>query len=131
MTTVMTALPLTTGMVFTTATEWSNRGTLAALDVPGRLLAGFYHSAMTRTAGFNGLNIAQRHPGTLLGSDVLMVIGGGSAGTAGRIKVTTFAVLLFAILAEVRGDPDVEVSDRRIDHRVRRSAWRCCRWPPS
>ncbi len=51
-----------------------------------------------------------------------MFIGGGSAGTAGGIKVTTFALLLFAIIAEVRGDPDVEVSDRRIDHRVWRQA---------
>ncbi len=122
MTTVMTALLLSTGMVFITANEWSNRGTLAELGVRDRLMAGFFHSAMTRTAGFNSLDIGQLRPGTLLGSDVLMFIGGGSAGTAGGIKVTTFALLLFAIIAEVRGDPDVEVSDRRIDHRVWRQA---------
>lgn len=92
------------------------------LDVPGRLLAGSFHSVMTRTAGFNSLDMAHLRPGTLLGSDVLMFIGGGSAGTAGGIKVTTFALLLFAIIAEVRGDPDVEVADRRVDHRVWRQA---------
>ena len=43
-----------------------------------------------------------------------MFIGGGSAGTAGGIKVTTFAVLFFVIFAEVRGDTRVNVFDRRI-----------------
>ena len=36
-------------------------------------------------------------------TDVLMFIGGGSAGTAGGIKVTTFILLVFVICAEVRG----------------------------
>ena len=51
-----------------------------------------------------------------------MFIGGGSAGTAGGIKVTTFALLFFVIWAEVRGDPDLDVFGRRIDHRVQRQA---------
>jgi trk system potassium uptake protein len=60
--------------------------------------------------------------GTWLGMDVLMFIGGGSAGTAGGIKVTTFALLFFVIYAEVRGDPAVSVFDRRVDARVQRQA---------
>lgn len=59
---------------------------------------------------------------TLLVTDVLMFIGGGSGGTAGGIKVTTFAVLLFVILAEVRGEKSVTIFDRRIDTRVQRQA---------
>ena len=43
-----------------------------------------------------------------------MFVGGGSASTAGGIKVTTFAVLLLAILAEARGDQDIEAFGRRI-----------------
>ncbi len=62
MTTVMTALLLFTGMVFTTVNEWTNRGTLARLGVRNRLLAGFFHSAMTRTAGFNNLDIPSCDP---------------------------------------------------------------------
>ncbi len=52
---------------------------------------------------------------SLLVTDVLMFIGGGSGGTAGGIKVTTFAVLLFVIAAEVRGEKSVTIFDRRID----------------
>ena len=43
-----------------------------------------------------------------------MFIGGGSAGTAGGIKVGTFAVLLLVIVAELRGDPDANLYDRRL-----------------
>nr|WP_252893265.1 potassium transporter TrkG [Mobiluncus curtisii] len=43
-----------------------------------------------------------------------MFIGGGSASTAGGIKVTTFAVMVLAIVAEVRGNRDIEAFGRRI-----------------
>jgi trk system potassium uptake protein len=118
----MTVLLLASGTVFITAAEWSNSRTLGALNAPDRLLAGFFASVQTRTAGFNSLDIAQLKPGTLLGSDVMMFIGGGSAGTAGGIKVTTFALLLFAIYAEVRGEPQIAAFDRRVDNRVLRQA---------
>ena len=45
---------------------------------------------------------------TWLLQDILMFIGGGSASTAGGIKVTTLAVLVLAIVAEARGDSDIE-----------------------
>ena len=57
---------------------------------------------------------ARRDPSTLLITDVLMFIGGGSAGTAGGIKVTTFALLAFVMLAEIRGEPTVHVLGRRL-----------------
>ena len=43
-----------------------------------------------------------------------MMIGGGSASTAGGVKVTTFAVLVLAVIAEARGDRDIETFGRRI-----------------
>src|SRR5690606_10044008 len=45
---------------------------------------------------------------------MLMFVGGGSASTAGGIKVTTLAVLFLAALAEARGHQDVRVFRRRI-----------------
>ena len=77
---------------------------------------------MPRTAGFNSIDYAQADPATLLVTDVLMFIGGGSGGTAGGIKVTTFILLLFVIRAEVRGERSVVIFDRRIDTRVQRQA---------
>ena len=71
-----------------------NPRTLGQLQPSDRLLSGFFNATMLRTAGFNGFDPGQLNSGTLLGSDVLMFIGGGSAGTAGGIKVTTFVLLL-------------------------------------
>ena len=86
------------------------------------MLAGFFQAVMPRTAGFNSLDYGQMHEGTLLGTEILMFIGGGSASTAGGIKVTTFMLLFFVIWAEVRGERDVEAFGRRIEPRAIRQA---------
>ena len=122
MTLATTGALLVGGAAFVTASEWSNPGTLGALSPPGRLLAGFFHAVMPRTAGFAALDYGEMTDGTLLGTTVLMFIGGGSAGTAGGIKVTTFMLLLFVIVAEVRGRRRVNAFDRQIDDRVTRQA---------
>lgn len=110
------------GTAFVTASEWTNPGTLAPFDTPQRLLVGFFQAVMPRTAGFNSVDYGQMREGTLLGTDALMFIGGGSAGTAGGIKVTTFVLLLFVIVAEVRGEKHVNAADRRIGERLQRQA---------
>ena len=122
LTLLATAALLVLGTVFITASEWNNPATLGALDTPGRLLAGFFQAVMPRTAGFNSLDYGQMEDGTLIGTMILMFIGGGSAGTAGGIKVTTFVILFFVIYAEVRGETNVDAFDRRIDDRVVRQA---------
>jgi Trk-type K+ transport system membrane component len=55
-------------------------------------------------------------------SNILMFIGGGSAGTAGGIKVTTFLVLGFAIWNEVRGREHVTIAHRSISSSSQRQA---------
>jgi Trk-type K+ transport system membrane component len=62
------------------------------------------------------------HETSLLVTDGLMFIGGGSGGTAGGIKVTTFMLLLFAIRAEVRGEPTVDAFGRQVPAAVLRQA---------
>lgn len=117
-----TIVLLVLGTVFTAFSEWSNPGTLGQLDIAEKLEASFFHSAMTRTAGFNSLDVGSMREGTWLGTIALMFIGGGSAGTAGGIKVTTFSVLFFVVLAEVRGDRDSNAFRRRIEPGAQRQA---------
>ncbi|MFF2823655.1 potassium transporter TrkG [Arthrobacter koreensis] len=64
-------------------------------------------SVQTRTAGFSSVEVGQMEPLSWLGMDVLMFIGAAPAGTGGGIKVTTFAVLVYAVAAEVRGNEQV------------------------
>lgn len=122
MTVWATIVLLLAGTVLVTAGEWDNPRTLGALDAPGRLLAGFFHSVMPRTAGFNAIDYGQVEDSTLLVTCLLMFIGGGSAGTAGGIKVTTFLLLFWVIWAEVRGERDVTAHGRRIAERTIRQA---------
>ncbi|MCV2394780.1 TrkH family potassium uptake protein [Actinotalea sp. M2MS4P-6] len=121
-TVLMTAILVPLGTVFMLTAEWSNPATLGGLSVPGRVLASFVQGVMPRTAGFSVLDPAALREGTWLGTDVLMFIGGGSASTAGGIKMTTFAVLAVVIWSELRGDPDVTFFDRRISAAAQRQA---------
>ncbi|MCO8127129.1 TrkH family potassium uptake protein [Acidimicrobiia bacterium EGI L10123] len=102
--------------------EWTNPDTLGQLSAWDSTINAFFHSVTPRTAGFNSVDIASlREPSRLL-TEVLMFIGGGSASTAGGIKVTTFAVLGWVMWAEARGDPDVVVFERRIPQTAQRQA---------
>ena len=102
-----TLILLPAGTVFIALCEWNNPQTLGALSGPERFLAAFFMSVQTRTAGFSSLDVSQMDPLSWLGMDVLMFVGAAPAGTGGGIKVTTFAVLFFAVVAEARGNPEV------------------------
>jgi potassium uptake TrkH family protein len=119
---VGTLVLLIGGAIVLTALEWSNPATLGSLDPPGRVLAGFTASVMPRTAGFNSIDVSQMHPVSWLITDILMFIGGGPAGTAGGLKITTFAVLFFIIVAELRGDSAVNMFGKRLPRSTHREA---------
>ncbi|WP_404473474.1 TrkH family potassium uptake protein [Microbacterium aerolatum] len=119
---VATGALLALGTVYVLLIEWSNPGTLGTLPPGSRVLAGFFHAVQSRTAGFNSVDISRMHDETWLGTDVLMFIGGGPAGTAGGIKVTTFAVLFFIMWTELRGGAAVNVFGKRLSRAVHREA---------
>ncbi|TDE54717.1 TrkH family potassium uptake protein [Nonomuraea mesophila] len=104
------------------AAEWRNPGTMGPLDDSAKLLSAFFAAVMPRSGGFNTLDIGQMNPSSWLVTDVLMFIGGGSAGTAGGIKVTTFGFLLFMVWAELRGETQVNIGHRRLPAASQRQA---------
>ncbi|MBB1058839.1 TrkH family potassium uptake protein [Dietzia sp. B19] len=116
----VTAILLLAGFAAVLVLEWTR--TLQPYGFGGKVLVAAFQGTMPRTAGFNSVDYAQMDEATLLVTDVLMFIGGGSGGTAGGIKVTTFALLVFVMIAEVRGEKSVTIFDRRVDTRVQRQA---------
>lgn len=122
MTLITTVALLAVGWLAVTAMEWENPDTLGPMGAPGKLLAGFFGGVTPRTAGFNSIDVDALRPATLLITVVLMFIGAGSASTGGGIKVTTFALLLFVIRAEARGEQDVELMGRRVPAEGQRQA---------
>ncbi|MGH3432878.1 MAG: TrkH family potassium uptake protein [Thermocrispum sp.] len=121
--TLLTTLALlTVGFFFIVIAEWSNPRTLGPLGVGGKLVAAFFGTITPRSIGLNTIDVSSMRSESLLLYDVLMFIGGGSASTAGGIKVTTFALLAFVIWAEIRGEPSVHVMGRRLSPMVQRQA---------
>ena len=96
------------------AFEFNNPATIGNLPEGDQLMASMFQSVTARTAGFNTLDIASLRDDTLLFMMLLMFIGGAPASTAGGIKITTFAVVLMATVAMLRGKKDVVIYNRRI-----------------
>jgi trk system potassium uptake protein TrkH len=117
-----TAALLALGFVAILAMEWTNAATLGPMGVGSKLLNAAFHSVMPRTAGFNSVDVGAFHDQTLMVNYLLMFIGGGSAGTAGGIKVTTFIVLFAIVLSEVLGRRDAGLFDRRFGSEIERQA---------
>lgn len=117
-----TAGLLLLGTLGVLAFEWGNPATLGGPDASTRLLGAAFHATMTRSGGFNAMDTGQLSQGSLALSCLLMLIGGGSAGTGGGIRVTTALVLGLVVWAEVRGDPDVTAFRRRIPADLQRQA---------
>jgi trk system potassium uptake protein TrkH len=94
--------------------EWDNAKTLGALSTFDKWQASWFQAVISRTAGFNSIDLAGMHDSTVLMFISLMLIGGGSTSTAGGIKVTTFIVLLLATLAFFRRQNQLHIFKRSI-----------------
>lgn len=122
LTLTLSTVLLVGGTVLLLATEGRNPATLGGMSGADQLLNAFFGAVMPRSGGFNSIDIAAMYPSSWLAYDALMFIGGGSAGTAGGIKVTTFGLLAYVIWAELRGEPSVNVGRRRIPEQLQRQA---------
>jgi Trk-type K+ transport system membrane component len=106
--------------------QWD--GEQRALDPGQRILQSFFQSSMARSGGFSTVDVGQLNGASLFVTDMLMFVGGGSASTAGGIKVTTLAILFLGAFAEARGVNDMESFRRRIPSDVLRLAVSVVLW---
>lgn len=102
--------------------EWDNARTLGPMGVADKVLNSLFMSAASRTAGFNTVDIGALTRDTWALHYLLMFIGGGSAGTAGGVKVATVVVLFLLVLAELKGHSDTEAFGRRVGASAQRQA---------
>lgn len=123
-----TTILIVFGAIAIYALEWNNSRTLGAQGPMVRPMTATFMSVMTRSGGFATVDVGSMHDSTLLVMDMLMFVGGGSASTAGGIKVTTLAVLFLAAVAEAKGDSDIQVFGRRIPTDVLRLAVSVTLW---
>ena len=115
------------GLVFLVL-EWGNPDSWGTDDFGQQLLHAFFLSSMARSGGFSVNDLGLLHNSSLLVTDMLMFVGGGSASTAGGIKVTTLAIIFLAAVAEARGRKSMEAFGRRIPSDVLRLAVSVTLW---
>nr|WP_314855607.1 potassium transporter TrkG [uncultured Microbacterium sp.] len=108
--------------------EYDNPETFGEMDAWDTTFQAFFLSAMTRSGGFSIIDISQLNGSSLVAGSMLMFVGGGSASTAGGIKVTTLAVLALAVWSEAKGRPSVQAFGRRIPSDVQRVALSVVAW---
>lgn len=95
---------------------------MAGMTVPQRLLASFFQSVTTRTAGFNTVDLTKLSESGNLLSDLLMLVGGSPGSTAGGIKTTTMAVLFLSAVVSAKGRTRVNAFRYSIDRDTLRQA---------
>ncbi|BDI21336.1 TrkH family potassium uptake protein [Herbiconiux sp. L3-i23] len=125
---------LTTGILFLLgavtymALEAGNEKSFGGDGVGHLAFQSLFLSVMTRSGGFSTFDTGDLNHSSMLVTDMLMFIGGGSASTAGGIKVTTIAILFIAAFAEARGSASMEAFERKIPGDVLRLAVSVVLW---
>ncbi|TPG78142.1 Trk family potassium uptake protein [Brevibacillus laterosporus] len=109
-----TAILIVLGTLFIFILEFTNAKTLQPLSPTGKFFGALYQSVTSRTAGSNTISIGDMRQSSLFFIIVLMFIGASPGSTGGGIKTTTFATLLGAVWAQIKGREDVIFYRQRI-----------------
>lgn len=88
-------------------TEANN--TMKDMNFGESLVASFFQSVTTRTAGFNTVDIGSLGTPVLLFFLFLMFIGASSGSTGGGIKTSTFTLVLLSAYSTIRGKKNLEL----------------------
>jgi trk system potassium uptake protein len=100
---ITSAALLLVGVVSVAAMEWTNPGTLGGQSSSTRLAMSMFQGVTVRTAGFYTVSYPEMRDPTLLVQTLLMFVGTAPTSTGGGIKVTTLALVVLIVVAQVRG----------------------------
>jgi trk system potassium uptake protein TrkH len=111
---VATAILLVAGVLSFAVLEWTNPKTLGGEPISTRAVESLFQGVTPRTAGFQTLDYTDMHDSTLSVQIGLMFFGTAPISTGGGIKVTTMAIMLLILLAQIRGQQEVSAFGRRL-----------------
>lgn len=106
------------GFLVIFAIELFNTKTFSTLSWSERTWAAYFQGVVTRTAGFNSIDIGAMLPASQFFMIFLMFVGASSGSTGGGIKTTTFAVLMLSIVSTIKGKTDVQLLKKRISQDI-------------
>jgi trk system potassium uptake protein TrkH len=91
------------GVLSVAVMEWTNPHTLGGESISTKAAMSLFQGVTPRTAGFQTVSYPEMREPTLLVQTVLMFIGTAPTSTGGGIKVTTLALVVLIVAAQVRG----------------------------
>jgi trk system potassium uptake protein len=91
------------GVLSVAVMEWTNPHTLGGESMSTKAAMSLFQGVTPRTAGFQTVSYPEMREPTLLMQTVLMFIGTAPTSTGGGIKVTTLALVVLIVAAQVRG----------------------------
>ena len=114
----ITIILIIAGMLIFLIIERNNPDTLLNLTGKEKFLSSFFQSVISRTAGFNSVDISKINDTTAFIMIILMYVGGSPASTAGGIKTTTFGTTLLTTIAVIKGNKDVVIFNKRLNQDI-------------
>lgn len=110
------------GMILFFVLEYTNNGTIGNMSLPEKIMASFFQSVTTRTAGFNTVPMGNLRSSSIFLFCILMFIGASPGSTGGGIKTTTIGVLIVYVISIVKNRQHTTLFNRRIDWEVMNKA---------
>jgi trk system potassium uptake protein TrkH len=94
--------------------EYRNLDTFGSLSFQDKILAAWFQSVVTRTAGFNTIDIGKMTFEGLFITMGLMFIGASPGGTGGGVKTTTLRILSSSTRTVLQGKEEVVLYQREV-----------------
>lgn len=113
-----TAFLIAAGTIFFLALEYNNPLTLGNKNFFEKLLAAFFQSVTSRTAGFSTVDQAALHPASKIFTSILMFIGASPGSTGGGVKTTTLALIFITLISVMRGKDEIVVFKHKINYKT-------------
>lgn len=109
-----TGVLLLSGFLLFLLFEYDNPRTIGTFSLPQKLMAAFFQSVTTRTAGFATIPQQDLTNASSVTALLFMFIGGSPTGTAGGVKTVTIAVLLASAFSTIGNREDTSLFQRTI-----------------
>jgi trk system potassium uptake protein len=104
---ITSAVLVVVGVLSVASFEWTNPNTLGGQSFNSKAAMSLFQGVTPRTAGFSTVSYPEMREPTLLVQVVLMFIGTAPTSTGGGIKVTTLALIVLIVVAQVRGQENI------------------------
>lgn len=104
------------GTVLFLGFENNNSSTIGNLEFSDKILVSSFQSVSARTAGMSTVDMAELRDATKLLMIFLMLIGGAPGSMAGGIKTVTIVVILYGMLAMIKGKKNITIFKKTIPH---------------